>query len=105
MGFRRYQLRINFGASLELGAWVFGASPLGYSNHCRFLHPVARLFVAFSSSKRPASIILRSFNEAWSSEGLVRPKLVRHLQNQLQTKTSDWHSLVQAYKQIWPAYG
>jgi hypothetical protein len=38
-------------------------------------------------------------------EPAAEPVTRRHLQRQLQTGATDWHGLVNAYKQLWNAYG
>jgi hypothetical protein len=41
----------------------------------------------------------------WNAEGLAQPRLLRRLQQDLQTDAPDWSGLVGVFKQIWPRYG
>ena len=41
----------------------------------------------------------------WNGEVSREPEVQRHLQNQLETHSSDWAGLVAAYKEVWPGYG
>jgi hypothetical protein len=41
----------------------------------------------------------------WHGDSSTEPDVMRRLQNQLRTKTSDWGGFVRAYQQVWPSYG
>jgi hypothetical protein len=41
----------------------------------------------------------------WNAEGAGQPRILRRLQQELQTDALDWASLVSVFKRIWPRYG
>jgi len=41
----------------------------------------------------------------WHGSEMKEPRIVRHLQHELQTRASDWPGLVNAYQQLWASYG
>jgi hypothetical protein len=41
----------------------------------------------------------------WDGEAAAQPRLLRRLQQELQTDAPDWAGLVRVFKRIWPCYG
>ncbi|MGN6554748.1 MAG: hypothetical protein ACTHLW_13650 [Verrucomicrobiota bacterium] len=64
----------------------------------------ARVIADRMAWRYPRERLLQSLPLLLWNEPLNDLRVKRHLQNQLRTRASDWHSFVAAYKSFWPSF-